>query len=321
MQSSLYQGTIDGRFGDLRNKNLLTSNRIILLLFLALLIMTGAFTQQTGSAKATPSLLAPFLPPAFLTFYLIVLLVFSKAIIEAITNFFAMGPSGPRPESSLLTSLLFFLFIAITIIALMRSNPTAVINVFGAIQQAAILFTSLTQFHPASTINNPAASTQTLFLIYYSLIAFGSIFIISLTFLLIAFRRGVISNRSKAVTPGDTIKQKATEVVRRTVRMLESGTNYQETILACYRQMCTLLAEIGLEIGLAETPREFALQASEKLRFGKEAVNTLTFLFEEARYSQHSLGDDKRSIAIYQLTTLENELADELAVNIGESRY
>jgi hypothetical protein len=84
--------------------------------------------------------------------------------------------------------------------------------------------------------------------------------------------------------------------------------------------MCRLLAEIGLEIGLAQTPREFALQASKKLRFGKEAVNTLTFLFEEARYSQHSLGDDKRSIAISQLTTLQNALADELAVNI-ESRY
>jgi len=307
LRSSLCHGTIDGRFGNLRNKDLLTSNRIILLLFLALLIMTGAFTHQTESLKAAPSLIAPFLPSAFLTFYLIVLLAFSKTIIEAITNFFVMGPSGPRRGSNLLTSLLFFLFIAITIIALMRSNPSVVINVFDAIQQAAILFTSIAQFHSASTINNPAASTQTLFLIYYSLIAFGSIFVVSLTFLLIAFRRGVISNR-RAVTPGDTIKQKATEVVRRTVRMLESGNNYQETILACYRQMCTLLAEIGLEIGLAETPREFALQASEKLRFGKEAVNTLTFLFEEARYSRHSLGDDKRSIAISQLTTLENEL-------------
>ena len=319
MLSSLYHGTIDGRFGDLRNKNLLTSNRVILLLFLVLLIMTGAFTQQTGAGKASLSL-APFLPPALLTFYLIMLLAFSKTIIEAITNFFVVGPSGPRPGSNLLTSLLFFLLIGITIAALMRSNPTAVIALLGAIQQAAILFTSATQIHSASTTETSAASPETLFLTYYSFIAFGSIFAVSLAFLLIAFRRGVISNRGETTTPGDTIKQKATEVVGKTVRMLESGNNYQETILACYRQMCILLAEIGLEIGLAETPREFALQASKKLRFGKEAVNTLTFLFEEARYSQHSLGDDKRSIAISQLTTLEKELSEELAVNI-ESRY
>jgi len=317
--SSLCHGTTNGRFGDLRNKNLLTSNRVILLLFLVLLIMTGAFTQQTGSAKAALSL-APFLPPAFLTFYLIMLLAFSKTIIEAITNFFVVGPSGPRPGSNLLTSLLFFLFIAITIAALMRSNPTAVIAFLGAIQQAALLFTSATQFHSASTIETSAPSPETLFLMYYSFIAFGLIFAVSLTFLLIAFRRGVTSNRSEPVIPGDTIKQKATEVVRRTVRMLESGNNYQETILACYRQMCTLLAEIGLEIGLAQTPREFALQVSRKLRFGNEAVNTLTFLFEEARYSQHSLGDDKRSIAISRLSTLENELADGLAAKI-EPRY
>jgi len=263
-------------------------------------------------------LLAPFLPAAFLTFYLIVLLAFSKTIIEAITNFFVIGPSGPRPGSNTLTSLLISAFIVITIVALMRANPTVMLAFLGAIQQAAILFTSATQLHSASTIAS-TASTQTLFLTYYSLIAFGSIFIISLTLLLIAFRRGVISNRREAVTR-DTIQQRATMVVRRTVKMLESGNNYQETILACYKQMCTLLAEIGLEIGLAQTPREFALQASKKLRFGKEAVNTLTFLFEEARYSQHSLGDDKRSIAISQLTTLQNELTDELAVNI-ESRY
>jgi hypothetical protein len=131
----------------------------------------------------------------------------------------------------------------------------------------------------------------------------------------------VISNRREAVTSENTVKQKATEVVSRTVRMLEAGNNYQETILACYRQMCILLGEIGLEIGLAQTPREFALQASEKLRFGKEAVNTLTFLFEEARYSRHFLGDDKRRLAITQLTTLENELTDELTVKVVESRY
>jgi hypothetical protein len=283
--------------------------------------MTGTFTQQTGSSNATPGLLAPFLPPAFLTFYLIVLLTFSKSIIEAITNFFVMGPTQPRRGSNLFTSLLFFFFITITIVALIESNPTAVIAVFSVIQQAAILFTSATQFHSASTIKSAVASTQTLFLICYSFVAFGLIFVVSLTFLLIAFRRGVISNRSEEVIPGDTIKQKATEVVRRTVRMLESGNNYQETILACYRQMCTLLAEFGVEIGLAETAREFALQASEKLQFGKEAVNTLTFLFEEARYSRHSLDDVKRSTAISQLTTLENELADELTLNLDESGY
>jgi uncharacterized protein DUF4129 len=319
LRSSLYHGTIDGRFSDLRNKDLLTSNRIILLLFVALLIMTGAFTQQSGSAKPMLGLLAPFLPAAFLTFYLIVLLAFSRTIIEAITNFFVIGPSGPRPGGNILTSLLISAFIVITIVAFMRSNPSVMLAFLGAIQQAAILFTSATQLHSASTITS-TASTQTLFLTYYSLIAFGSIFIISLTLLLIAFRRGVISNRRGAVTREDTIKQRATVVVRRTVSMLESGNNYQETILSCYKQMCTLLAEIGLEIGLAQTPREFALQASKKLRVGKEAVNILTFLFEEARYSQHSLSDDKRSIAISQLTTLQNELTDELAVNI-ESRY
>ena len=317
----MYHGTIDGRFGDLRNRTLVTSNRIIILLFIVLLIMTGAFTQQTESAKATLGVLAPFLPPAFLTFYLIILLVFSRTIIDAVSNFFVVGPSGPRPGSSLLTSLLFFLFVVITIVAVMRGNPSAVIAFLGAIQQAAALFSSATQLYPASTVKASTGTAQLLFLMYYSLIAFVSIFVISLSFLLIAFRRGVITNRTEAVTPGDTVKRKATAVVRNTVRLLMSGNNYQETILDCYRQMCTLLAEIGLEIGLAQTPREFALQASKKLRFGKEAVNTLTFLFEEARYSQHSLGDDKRSVAISQLSTLENELAYELKVNIGEPRY
>ena len=317
MPNSLCHETIDGRFLNLRNENLLTSNRIILLLFIVLLVMTGTFTQQKGPTKGTLSL-APFLAPAFLTFYLIVLLAFSKTIIEAITNFFVIGQSGPRRGSNLFTSLIFLILVTISVVAFVRSNPNAAIAALSVIQQAAVFLTSITQFQVTSTPKSSSLSSQTLFLAYYSFIAFVSIFVISLTFLLIAFRRGIISNRTSRLGPGDTIKQRATEVVRRTVRMLESGDNYQETILSCYRQMCTLLAEIGLEIGLAETPREFAVQVSEKLRVGEEAVKTLTFLFEEARYSQHSLGPDKRRIAISQLTTLQDELANELADRIEQ---
>jgi len=281
--------------------------------------MTGAFTQQTGSRNLTLGLLAPILPPAVLTFYLIVIVVFSKSIIEAITNFFVIGPKGQRKGNSLFTSLLFFLFITIAIIILSRSNPAVLVAFLGALQQAATLFTSVTTIshnQAAQTANAIMKPTQTVFLIYYSFIVFVAIFLVSLTYILIAFRRGAASNRSDPIIPGISAKEKATEIVGRAVKMLESGHDYQSTILDCYRQMCILLAETGLEIGSAQTAREFSLQTSNKLQSGAEAVNVLTFLFEEARYSQHSLGGEKRTLAISQLRTLEHQLANVLAMNI-----
>jgi len=285
--------------------------------------MTGAFTHQIGSRNVTLGLLGPILPPAFLTFYLILILVFSKSIIEAITNFFVIGPSGPRKGNNLFISLLFFLFITIVIAILSRSNPAVLLAFLGALQQAATLFTSATRIshsQTAWTSNVMMSATQSSFLIYYSFIVFGAIFVVSLTYILIAFHRGVVSNRSDVIVPGYIAKEKATEIVRRTVKMLESGRNYHDTILDCYRQMCILLGETGLMIGSEQTAREFSLQASNKLQFGREAVQVLTFLFEEARYSQHSLDDRKRSLAISQLRTLERELGDVLAMNL-ESRH
>jgi len=280
--------------------------------------MTGAFTQNE-SRNVTLGSLAPIIPPAILTFYLVMLLAFSKSIIEAITNFFVIGPTGPRKGYNLFTSLLFILFITIAIVMLTRSKPTVLIAFLGVLQKAAALFTSATtisQTQSARTGNAITGSTQGLFLIFYSLIVFLVIFVVSLTYIIIAFHRGVVSNRSEGMFPQDTTNEKATEIVRRTVKMLESGHNYRDAIVDCYRQMCVLLAEAGLEIGLAQTAREFSMQASNKLKTGKDAVNILTFLFEEARYSRHSLSADKRSIAIAQLRILERELTGVLATNI-----
>ena len=73
--------------------------------------------------------------------------------------------------------------------------------------------------------------------------------------------------------------------------------------------MCEMLSREGLNIRLDETAREFSAEASSKLRLGSDAVRSLTFLFEEARYSAHDIEEEKRTAALSELEILERALA------------
>jgi len=280
-----------------------------LLVFLVLLVITGAFAQRTESSKTVLGVIAPIFPPAFLTFYLIMLLIFGKTIIDALAAFFAAAPKDAHHTSGLwfFASLIAVLLVTITIVVLMRTSPATLFGVLNAIQETVIIFRSAVSFSQFSVGRNQTPSAQMLFLTYYSFFAFGAIVTTSAILLLAGFRRAVAFNREDS-NLGYAVPEKAAEIVGRAVTTLQSGADYQDVIIACYKQMCIILAHGGLEIGLTQTAREFAEQVCRKLRIGKEAVRGLTFLFEEARYSQHSVGNDKRSTALSQLASLKREL-------------
>jgi hypothetical protein len=78
--------------------------------------------------------------------------------------------------------------------------------------------------------------------------------------------------------------------------------------------MCETLSEKGHNIQPAQTPREFVQNVSRKLDLKADSVKGLTFLFEEARYSNHNIGDEKRGMALNYLRSLEHAL-----VGVGAS--
>jgi len=277
-------------------------------IFVVLLLLTGTFAQHTESGKTVLGVVAPTLPPAFLTLYLILLLLFSTTIIDALAAFFMAAVRKTHRESSLwlLPSLVAVLCITVIIVLLIRTSPTTLMSVLITFQEAVAILRNVGN---SQLSGRTQMSNQMLFLSYYTFFAFGGIVIISVVLLLTAFHRAVSFSREDANVGYDEVQEKAIEIVGKAVTTLKSGADYQDVIIACYKQMCTLLAVVGLEIQLTQTASEFANQVCQKLRIGKESVRGLTFLFEEARYSHHSVGNDKRSTAISLLASLKHELA------------
>src|SRR5438093_6191539 len=82
--------------------------------------------------------------------------------------------------------------------------------------------------------------------------------------------------------------------------LFRSG-DVRSVILACFHRFCALLGARGITAQGALTPRELEGLAVERLHVSREASETLTTLFEEARYSEHPLGEADRHRAIESL--------------------
>jgi hypothetical protein len=76
----------------------------------------------------------------------------------------------------------------------------------------------------------------------------------------------------------------------------------------CYQRFCALLGSRGISEQEAMTPRELEGLAVERLHVSREASETLTSLFEEARYSVHPLGEGDRRRAIDSLAGIRAAL-------------
>lgn len=100
----------------------------------------------------------------------------------------------------------------------------------------------------------------------------------------------------------------ATTVVEETIRDLETGGDVREAILACFQRFCRLLGFRGINEQVALTPRELEGLAVRNLGVSRDASETLTSLFEEARYSEHPLGDFERRRAIESLGRIQAAL-------------
>src|SRR5438094_433263 len=93
----------------------------------------------------------------------------------------------------------------------------------------------------------------------------------------------------------------AAETVREAIQEIESGGEVRPVILACFQRFCALLGSRGSTQQDPLTPRELERLAVDRLRVSRDDSATLTSLFEEARYSEHPLGDIDRARAIDSL--------------------
>ncbi len=106
----------------------------------------------------------------------------------------------------------------------------------------------------------------------------------------------------------EDIRDEISSTVEKTVDELYKGKDVRSTVIRCYQSMCRVLEDTGVEQDDFMTPREFEVTAVRRLDVSKGTLETLTSMFEEARYSRHELGDTHRKKAMTSLNALRDEL-------------
>lgn len=119
----------------------------------------------------------------------------------------------------------------------------------------------------------------------------------------IVWRSPVLRRRPPGSGPA-LPRRAAAEALRETIADLELGGDVRTTILACFQRFCSLLGMRGLRDQDAMTPREIEDAAIRKLRVKADDASALTALFEEARYSEHPLGEPARDRALRSLRAI-----------------
>jgi hypothetical protein len=183
-------------------------------------------------------------------------------------------------------------------------------RIIGAVQAAIVVTSAALRIGQGSSL--PAGvSSPSLYLYYYIILVFGAIVLVSFGLLIGGLRTAYGWAREERALPSiETVRHEALMAVQRATKNLRFAGDYRETILNCYRQMCHALSRHGFQIELSETASEFSNSVSSKLGLGGDSVRYLTFLFEEARYSDHQIDDTKRANALNQLESLEHMLGE-----------
>jgi len=270
-----------------------------------ILMMTEFVVGRTPNASAL-GFIAPFILPAILTLYFLVALAYGRRIIEILAAFF-LAPKQQGPNGSSLAGILGYIIVFVALILLARMGALQ-----SFLQEASkvigIWASSGAQITHLNQGIKSAPSATMVALAYYTVLIFAGIAFLSVGLFFGALRLAYKEGH-EGLSSGEEVKLEALQVVQQAVNSLRSNTDYEETIVKCYRQMCEVLSGRGFIIGADQTAREFASTVSKKLSLGSDAVRGLTFLFEEARYSAHIIDDDQRRLAVNKLDSLENALS------------
>jgi hypothetical protein len=86
-------------------------------------------------------------------------------------------------------------------------------------------------------------------------------------------------------------------------------------IVACWLRLQEVVTDAGLPPRPSETSAEFVVRALRALDLDPRAVGSLAALYREARFSEHHLGEDRRTAARSALQTLHEDLRAQGAVS------
>lgn len=121
-------------------------------------------------------------------------------------------------------------------------------------------------------------------------------------------RVGLNLRRGPPVGPLQQRRTGAAQAVLAAISELQLGGDVRAVILACYERFCYFLGARGIGEQDALTPRELEDLAVARLAVSQDSAESLTSLFEEARYSEHQLGGEDRDRAVRSLERIRADL-------------
>jgi len=119
---------------------------------------------------------------------------------------------------------------------------------------------------------------------------------------------------SRSIDEGEEVQA----MVREAMGSLEAGNDPRKVIYDSYLRMCRILERRGLSDISYMTPGEFSTTAIREFHLPRDQVEELTSLFEEARYSEHIVGEDMKRRSISCLEGIRDHLEGR-GVVIGSS--
>jgi hypothetical protein len=82
----------------------------------------------------------------------------------------------------------------------------------------------------------------------------------------------------------------------------------RNAIVACWLRLQQAASEAGMRTRSWETSQEYTVRALHRLRLDPPAINTLSSLYREARFSEHEMSESHRDEALAALTRLAAQL-------------
>ncbi|MFA5771334.1 MAG: DUF4129 domain-containing protein [Thermoplasmata archaeon] len=103
--------------------------------------------------------------------------------------------------------------------------------------------------------------------------------------------------------------QEMQRIIKRITKQLIAGNEYIATIFKAYRKFETLLKRHGQLRQEWETFREFEKALKQTIPINAEELGRLLTILEEARYSEHEIGEDQRNATIDCLQRIEADIS------------
>lgn len=131
---------------------------------------------------------------------------------------------------------------------------------------------------------------------------------VAIVALAVFLRVGLNLGRQGPAGPLQHRRLAAVQAVEAAISELQLGGDVRTVVLACYARFCYFLGVRGFPRQEALTPRELEGLAVTNLAVSHDSAESLTSLFEEARYSEHALGEADRDRAVRSLERIRADL-------------